>query len=105
MLVAAGDPAPVRIERCYLVYNPVFEQRWDGYRAGPLYITFVNTGTKEIRSVHFRVSTPERTADFEDRGRFSPQVRITHAYSYLDANLAPYEPRAQPTCSVVLRSS
>lgn len=101
MLIAADAAAPVRIERCYLVYNPVFSQRWDGYRAGPLYITFVNTGSKEVRSVHFRVSTPERTVDFEDRGRFSPQVRITHAFSYLNVNLAPYEPREQPRCVVV----
>lgn len=100
MLVADAAP-PIRIERCYLVYNPVFSQRWDGYRAGPLYITFVNTGTKELHSVHFHVSTPQRTADFQERGRFSPQVRITHAYSYLDANLAPYEPRQQPRCTIV----
>jgi hypothetical protein len=101
MPLLADAAPPVRIERCYLVYNPVFSERWDGYRAGPLYITFVNTGTNEIRSVHFRISTPERSADVVDRGRFSPNVRITHAYSALDANLAPYEPRAQPKCTLV----
>lgn len=100
MILGAAAAIPVRIDYCYLVYNRVFWARWDGYRAGPLYVTFVNTGTSELRTIRLRIAMPEHVFEIEDRGRFAPNVTITHTFSELNTDLHGWEPRPQPRCSV-----
>jgi hypothetical protein len=91
---------PVQINRCVLVYTPTYSQRYSGYTAGPLYITFTNVSGVPATYVRIGVQTPKRTLSIPQTGTFSPGVKIAHAYSQLDKNLPDYAPRPEPNCTV-----
>lgn len=99
---ASASPAPpVRIDLCKLDYVPANMHGFSlSEGVGPLHISFVNTGTKPISKIAFRIMLAGRAYSVDDTGWFTPNAKVAHVYRDLNGTHRVGTPEPQPACSV-----
>jgi hypothetical protein len=73
---------PIRIDDCRILNSRSFVSAY-----GPVVVTFTNERRVPADEVSFTIEYGGRTERFIDKGAFSPDVRIEHAFNgFYDAN-------------------